>query len=195
MSVHDDDSASGSGKDQSGSKVREQHGTYETDERYEIIGGVRYDFLSSPKVVHQKILTRFLLAFHNACSQQGEIYVAPLDVHFDEKNILQPDVIYIRNERIGIIRDGFIYGAPDLLVEILSESTGRRDKTIKKAVYERFGVKEYWLADPIYRTVEQFVLMDGKYTLVSTLTEQDVLIAVTVDCLEIDLGTIFPPES
>lgn len=175
--------------------VKEQEGYYDVPERYEIIGGVRYDFLASPKFVHQKILTNFYLAFHGACAREGEIMLAPLDVHFDEENIVQPDVIYIRNERLDIIRDGFIFGVPDLVVEILSESTGRRDKTIKKALYERFGVKEYWLADPVYRTVEQFVLRDGGYALAATLTEEDTLRSPTVPCLEIDLGTIFPPEA
>lgn len=172
--------------------VKKQQSYYEPNERFEIIGGVRYDFLASPKFVHQKILTNFYLAFHKPCSREGEILLAPLDVHLDEDNILQPDVIFIRNDRLHLIRDGYIYGAPDLVVEILSESTGKRDKTIKKAAYEQFGVKEYWLADPIYRTVEQFVLSDGKYALLSTLTEEDVLYSATVDCLEIDLGTIFP---
>ncbi|SHE14790.1 Uncharacterised protein [Chlamydia abortus] len=57
-------------------------------ERYEIIGGIRYDFLSSPKYVHQKILTNFYLAFHGACKEEGEILLAPMDVHFDEDNIV-----------------------------------------------------------------------------------------------------------
>jgi Uma2 family endonuclease len=174
--------------------VKEQQGFYEIPERFEIISGVRYDFLASPKYVHQKMLTNFYLAFHQACSRDGETLLAPLDVHFDEENIVQPDVIYICKERLHIIRDGFIFGAPDLVVEILSESTGRRDKTIKKALYERFGVKEYWLADPMYRTMEQFVLTGDGYRLAATLTEQDVLRAATIPCLEIDLGTIFLPE-
>jgi len=173
--------------------VKERKGHYDY-ERDEIIGGVRYDYLVSPKYVHQKILQNFYLAFHGACARDGEVMLAPLDVHFDEENILQPDVIYIRNDRLSIIRDGWIFGVPDLVVEVLSSSTGRRDKTIKKATYERFGVKEYWMADPIYRLVEQYVLEDGKYALAATLTEDDVLRSPTAPCVEIDLKTIFPPE-
>ncbi|HZG77814.1 MAG TPA: Uma2 family endonuclease [Paenibacillus sp.] len=173
----------------------QQQGYMEPIERYEIIGGVRYDFMTSPKYEHQKILQNFHLAFHGACAREGEVMIAPLDVHFDEENVLQPDVIYIRNERLSIIRDGYIYGVPDLVVEVLSASTGRRDKTIKKATYERFGVKEYWLADPAYRVVDQYVLDDGgKYAHAATLTEDDKLRSPTVPCLEIDLGSIFPPE-
>ncbi|MEX1030083.1 MAG: Uma2 family endonuclease [Paenibacillaceae bacterium] len=184
----------GDSKTTKSGRIKEQQEYYETTERFEIIEGLRYDFLSSPKYAHQKILTNLHLAFHSACSQEGEILLAPLDVHFDEDNIVQPDVIYIARDNLGIIRDGFVFGVPDLVVEILSESTGRRDKTIKKSLYERFGVKEYWLADPVYRLVEQFVLEDDRYRLIATLTEQDQLTSRAVPCLIIDLAGIFPAE-
>jgi Uma2 family endonuclease len=176
-------------------KIKEQQGIYDVPERYEIIEGVRYDFLSSPKYVHQKILTNLHLAFNDSCSREGEILLAPLDVHFDENNIVQPDVIYIANENLGIIQGGYVFGVPNLLVEILSDSTGRRDKTIKKALYERYGVQEYWLVDPIYRTLDQFVLLEGEYRLSAILTEDDRLISPTIPCLTIDLHSIFPEDS
>jgi Uma2 family endonuclease len=176
-------------------KIKEQPGIYDVPERYEIIEGVRYDFLSSPKYVHQKILTNLHLAFNNSCSGEGEILLAPLDVHFDEENIVQPDVIYIAKENLGIIQGGFVFGVPNLLVEILSDSTGRRDKTIKKALYERYGVQEYWLVDPTYRTLDQFVLLEGKYHLAAILTEDDRLISPTIPCLTFDLLSIFPEDS
>jgi Uma2 family endonuclease len=182
------------GKPERTAKVKEQREIYDTPERYEIIEGIRYEFLSSPKYVHQKILTNFHLAFHAPCSQDGEILLAPMDVHFDEENIVQPDIIFIANENLHIIRDGFVFGVPDLLVEILSDSTGRRDKTIKKSLYEKHGVKEYWLADPIYRTVDQFVLESGKYRLAATLIETDTIRSHAVPCLVINLGAIFPED-
>ncbi|MDF2926781.1 MAG: hypothetical protein K0R57_5695 [Paenibacillaceae bacterium] len=174
--------------------VKETQGFYDRPERFEIIGGIRYDFLSSPKYVHQKVLTNFYLAFHTACCLDGETLLAPMDVHFDEENIVQPDVIYIARENRGIIRDGFVFGVPDLLVEILSRSTGSRDKTIKKAMYERFGVREYWLADPEYRVVEQYVLTEGRYLQAAVLAEHDRLQAATVPCLTMELSAIFPEE-
>ncbi|WP_276355533.1 Uma2 family endonuclease [Cohnella caldifontis] len=176
-------------------KVKEQQGIYDIPERYEIIGGVRYDFLSSPIFVHQKILTNLHLAFHGACSLEGEIILAPMDVHFDEENIVQPDLIFVAASNLGIIRDGYVFGVPDLLVEILSDSTGSRDKTLKKSLYERAGVKEYWLVDPIYRTVDQFVLEDGRYRLAATLAEPDFLESPTIPCLSVDLVAIFPKDS
>jgi len=79
-------------------------------------------------------------------------------------------------------------------VEILSDSTARNDKTIKKATYENFGVPEYWLVDPVYRLVDQFVLVDGEYRLAKTWTEEDSLVSVTVPCLSIVLSTVFVQE-
>ena len=182
------------GKQGQPQKVKEQQGYYDIPERFEIIGGIRYDFLASPKYVHQKISTNFYLAFYNCCANDGEILLAPMDVHLDEDNIVQPDVIYIAKENLGIIRDGYVFGAPNLLVEILSDSTGKRDKTIKKTLYEQFGIQEYWLADPMYRTLDQFVLTDGKFRLAATLTEADRVVSPCIPCLDIDLSGIFPAD-
>lgn len=176
-------------------RVKEQRESYiDRPERFEIIGGVRYDFLSSPKFVHQKILQNLYLAFHTACRLDGEIILAPMDVHFDEDNVAQPDLIYIRNENRGIIRDGFVYGVPDLVVEILSESTGRKDKTVKKAMFEQFGVPEYWIVDPVYRTVDQLLLADGRYGFLTTISSTDTATSPAIPCLSIDLSHVFPPE-
>ncbi|QNK60141.1 Uma2 family endonuclease [Paenibacillus sp. PAMC21692] len=181
-------------KDNKRDKLKEHHPRYLIDERYEIIEGVRYDFLSSPKYVHQNLLGKLHLAFHSACASDGKILMAPMDVHFDDINVFQPDIIYIANDNKGIIRDGFVFGVPNLVVEILSESTARRDKTIKKSGYEKFGVKEYWLADPIYKLVEQYVLVEGQYRLAATLTEEDRLVSVVVPCLTIELSVVFEDD-
>jgi Uma2 family endonuclease len=184
----------GAGKREKNDKVKEQGGYYDIPERYEIIDGVRYDFLASPKMVHQRISVNLILGFSERCRLEGEIVCAPMDVHFDEDNIAEPDIIYIANENRGIVRDGFIFGVPDLLVEILSESTGRRDKTIKKAMYQKFGVPEFWIVDPVHRTVDQFLLSNGKYELIATLTDEDTISSPRIACLSIDLGKVFPPE-
>jgi hypothetical protein len=182
-------------KKDANSKVKEQSGNYSfIEERYEIINGVRYDFLSSPKFVHQKLLGNLHIAMNNACCLDGEIILAPMDVHFDEENILQPDIIYVANENRHIIRDGFVFGVPDLVVEILSTSTARKDKTVKKAAFEKFGVGEYWVFDPSYQTVDQFVLQGGRYDLVRTLVPNDTLTSPRIPCHSIELYRIFPAE-
>ncbi|WP_028987066.1 Uma2 family endonuclease [Thermicanus aegyptius] len=108
--------------------IKEQHGEYEISERYEIINGIRYIFyllLCSSENCYRIYTLLF------SCGEEGK-FLAPLDFHFDEENIVQLDLINISRERVKIIRDGYIFGVPDLVVEIMSESTGTRDKTIKK---------------------------------------------------------------
>lgn len=176
--------------------VKEQSDSYLIPERYEIINGVRYDFLSSPKVVHQMIVGNMHAAFHFSCRAEGVILLAPMDVHFDETgdNIAQPDLIYITNANRAIIRDGYVFGTPDLLVEVLSGSTARKDKTVKLDMYARFGVPEYWIVDPVYRTVDQLELVEGQYGKLTVKTEDDVLHSQLYPCMSIVLKDVFPPE-
>lgn len=174
--------------------IKEQTPIFDVPERFEIINGIHYDLSPSPKFVHQKIVGNLHFNLRATCHLEGEIILAPMDVHFDEDNIAQPDLIYITNANISIIRNGFVYGAPDMVVEVLSPSTGRKDKTVKKAMFERFGVKEYWLFDPTYRTVDQFVLIDSEYRLAATLTDTDTLTSSLFPCVSIELSEIFPPE-
>lgn len=141
--------------------VKEQTGFYDIPERYEIIDGVRYDFLSSPKITHQALLGQLYFILHSSCHLSGVILLAPMDVHLSVDNIVQPDLIYISNDNLSIMKNEKIMGSPDLLVEILSPSTGSRDKVRKKELYSRFGISEYWIVDPVHSAVDQFVLAEG----------------------------------
>lgn len=181
--------------DKRNSRIKEQQENYFIEERFEIIGGVRYDFLSSPKVTHQMLVTNLYSFINTTCGTKGVVLVAPMDVGFDEDNTVQPDVIYIANENLHIIKDDMIKGVPDLLIEILSPSTGAKDKVRKKALYERFGVREYWIVDPTYSTIDQLVLTDGKYQLAATYDENDTLASPLFACISIDLRELFREAS
>ncbi|MBW8049230.1 MAG: Uma2 family endonuclease [Cytophagales bacterium] len=78
----------------------------------------------------------------------GEVRCAPIDVYFDENNVLQPDIVFVSNQRSDIVRDDGIHGAPDMVIEILSPSTAYYDIKIKKRIYEKYGVQEFWSIDP-----------------------------------------------
>ena len=93
----------------------------------------------------------------------GKVYIAPTDVYFEEYNAYKPDILYISNEKKEIIKDDGIHGAPDMIIEILSRSTGYYDSNSKKKIYERYGVKEYWLIDPADDEVIGYELVKGKY--------------------------------
>ncbi len=93
----------------------------------------------------------------------GKIRIAPYDVHFSKQNILQPDILFIKNENLHKIKSGGLYGSPDLVIEILSPSTSHFDYEEKKLIYERYGVQEYFIVEPNSKSVSAFYLENGEY--------------------------------
>lgn len=94
--------------------------------------------------------------------QLGEVFYSPIDVYLGEENVFEPDLVYISKERLHIIEEN-IYGAPDLIVEVLSPGTENRDKRDKKGVYEKYGVKEYWIAHPLTKDVTGYRLEKDRF--------------------------------
>lgn len=121
----------------------------------------------APGYVHQAIVTRavVLLSDHAREHKAGLVCVSPLDVVLDETRalVVQPDVVFISNERAAILRNQ-VWGAPDLVVEVESPSTRHRDRTAKRGWYRRYGVREYWLIDPIAETVTVVGLESARST-------------------------------
>ncbi len=114
---------------------------------------------------HQKILGRIFAKVHAIVEENnlGEVRVAPYDVHFNEENIFQPDIVFVAKENTHLIKERGLYGAPDLVIEILSPSNKSYDKKDKKQVYEKYGVKEYWIIEPTEKLVTGFTLMNNKF--------------------------------
>ena len=112
----------------------------------ELINGELFT-IPSPYQSHQNILMALLLVI-KAAVPTGTLRFAPLDVHFDAHNVVQPDLFWVSDENTRCSTDGkFWYGAPDLVVEVLSEGTAKRDKMDKFALYEQHGVREYWIVN------------------------------------------------
>ena len=122
----------------------------------------------------------------------GEILYAPIDVFLDEYCVPQPDLVFVSKENAHIITKHGIEGVPDLVVEVISPSSVIRDRIEKKNIYERFGVKEFWLIDAQNEEIEIYVLENSKYELLSaaTSTEGEIKSKVFAD-LKIDLNEIF----
>jgi Uma2 family endonuclease len=161
------------------------------EDRYEIIDGIRYDFQPSPTTNHQILVTGFSVSLDTTCHSTGIILVAPMDIYFNEANIFQPDVIYISNDNAKIIKPNRIEGAPDLVIEILSPSTSTNDKINKKNKYAQFGVREYWIVDPVHMYVDQFILEGDNYLLYNTYGVRDILTSPRFTCINIDLIKLF----
>lgn len=117
--------------------------------RYEIIDGELF-VTPAPMTPHQRVVTRltsYLFAFLEV-HPLGEVFVSPYDVVFSRFDVVEPDLLYISKDRAGIITRKNVQGAPDLVVEVLSENTANIDRTTKLKLFARFGVREYWIIDP-----------------------------------------------
>lgn len=111
--------------------------------------------------------------------------------YLDNENVLQPDLLFITKERACVIGRKNIQGAPDLVVEILSESTAYYDPVKKKRLYAKFGVGEYWMVDPGGKTVEIHSLKNGAFVLDNIFSENDELVSPLFPHLKIKLSTVF----
>ena len=119
------------------------------DKRYELLDGDLV-LVPTPTIRHQRVSKKlgFILITFFEHNNLGEVLGAPLDVVFgkgDEREVVQPDIIFISNERKDIATEQEIQGAPDLVVEILSPGTEQRDRNYKKSLYSRYNVLEYWI--------------------------------------------------
>lgn len=132
----------------------------------------------APNIFHQDIagnlyapLRQFVLEHH-----LGKVYEAPTDVVLSDTNTVQPDILFIRKQRVHVLRKNYVKGAPDLVVEILSERTKKMDMSAKRKLYAKYGVIEYWIVDPDKKTVEVLSLgskgyqSSGIYRIGQTLT-------------------------
>ena len=162
------------------------------DMRYELIEGELY-MTPSPITNHQRISGRieFELRKFVAENDCGEVFDAPYDVYFDDENVVQPDILFISKDRLNIIGDKNLQGAPDLVIEILSESNAYRDLIQKKKLYARHSVKEYWIVVPGEKTIDIHILKDKTYQLYQTLGEDEILESPILKGFKMELKAIF----
>jgi Uma2 family endonuclease len=119
----------------------------------------------------------------------GRLMTAPIDVYLSPHDLVVPDLAFVSHARLNIIGPKRIDGPPDLIVEILSPSTRRRDLTRKRDLYERHGVQEYWIADPVARTLTVHTLCDGRYE--ATTWSRVILRSSLLPGLELDVAALF----
>jgi len=148
--------------------------------RYEVIEG-ELCLVPAPNRKHQRIAFNLVLLVGNFVKGHdlGEVYFAPFDVKLSDINVVQPDLLYVSNGRLGIMNDAGAMGAPDLAVEVLSTSTRRRDEVTKLRLYENFGVDEYWIVDASRVAVRVYRRLQNKLALVSELLDEDGVMLTT----------------
>jgi Uma2 family endonuclease len=123
--------------------------------------------MTAPELAHQDAVGNIFVLFKEASKTYGgKAYVAPVDVYLDDVNIPQPDVVWLApDSRCQPLGGKSLSGPPDLIAEVLSPSTARIDKRVKFRLYEKYGVREYWLADPRDQLVEVWQYQDGHFVL------------------------------
>jgi Uma2 family endonuclease len=164
----------------------------EDGNRHEIIGGEHY-VSPAPKWRHQIVAGNFhrLVSPFVRSERLGYFLFAPLDVVLSDEDVVQPDLLFISNERSSIAQEAGAFGAPDLVVEILSDSTRRRDETIKLRLYEVMGVIEYWIADPDARTILVYRSRNGRLGLAAELSAGERLETPLLPGLVLEVDQVF----
>lgn len=132
------------------------------EQRYELLEG-DLRMVPAPGMMHQWVLSNLNSIVKEYVQRQGlgHVYFAPADVILDDDSVVQPDLLVILRDRLEIVQPEGVRGAPDLIVEVLSPSNAHRDRGVKRRLYARYGVKEYWLVDPQERAVEVTCLRNG----------------------------------
>lgn len=159
---------------------------------YQLIDG-ELIMTPSPAPFHQIVSARLEFALMGFVIERGlgTVLDAPIDIVLSEGDVYQPDIIFIRSERRAIIGEKNIQGAPDLVVEILSPSTAYYDLRTKRDIYEKAGVQEYWVVDPMGRQVEVFANRDGLFSLAGQCRGEGRIESQILPGFSVDIASLF----
>jgi Uma2 family endonuclease len=164
-------------------------------QRHELIDGAHY-VTPSPNITHQKLVGRLYLAIASWLKTYpvGEVFLSPLDVVLSQFDVVEPDLLYVSHGRApSILTELNVRGTPELVIEIGSPGTRKRDETIKRELYERAGVSEYWFVDPDSDAVRVYRLEAGRFADPKELraARGDVLTTPLIAGLQLNLPEIF----
>lgn len=169
----------------------EEYYKLDDDQRYEVIDG-HLLMAPAPDTWHQDWLNtlNILVTLYVRKKKLGRVFISPVDVVLDAENVVQPDLVFVAANNLGIIKRPAIIGTPDLVVELLSPSSVRRDRYTKMNLYARFGVAEYWIGDAANRSLEILTLADDRYELRCSADEKGKLTSSVLTGLKFDLAEI-----
>ncbi|MBI4972688.1 MAG: Uma2 family endonuclease [Candidatus Omnitrophica bacterium] len=160
--------------------------------RHELIDGDHH-MTPSPIFKHQRVSMRLaaILEGFVHSEKMGIILAAPMDVVLSDIDVVQPDIIFISSKNSRIITKKCIKGAPDLVVEILSDASRKIDRILKKDLYARYGVGEYWIIDPEIETLEAYKPQQGGYKKTAEYERKDSFAPALFKPLDIALEKVF----
>lgn len=186
--------------ERNGSYTYADYKTWPDNERWELIDGVAFDMSPAPKRDHQKVsIALSTQIFISLEGKSFEVYSAPMDVKLsavsaedanDIDIVVQPDILVVCDS--DKLDDDGCNGAPDWVIEILSPSTSYKDENEKLLLYEKYGVKEYWIVQPGAKMVFIYILdKDGNYKKPEVSKKDEVISSYAVPGVEIDLNKVF----
>lgn len=163
--------------------------------RYQVIEGELF-VSPAPRTTHQDIVFELaaLLHAHVKARRLGKVYISPTDVVLSLTTVVQPDILFICRENMGIITELNIQGPPDLCIEVLSPGTESVDRERKMTMYARYGVQEYWIINPMRQMVSGYVRDSGLFTLKVEATGNDMVTSDVVSGFQTSAGSIFASE-
>ena len=184
-------------------RVKEDVVTYETyaampddGNRYEVVNGT-LELMPGPNAAHQSVGGELFHLMKLMCRSDYLVFVAPFDVILSPVDVRQPDIMLVHRSRAGIVTMRGIEGAPDLVVEVMSPGSRKRDKIGKAETYAKYGVPEYWIIDPESVTLERYVLHGERFVLADFFEENDQVVSDKVPCALFrvrDLFSDMPPD-
>jgi Uma2 family endonuclease len=161
--------------------------------RYEVLNGELH-MTPPPTLGHQSVVTELARRMGNFIKKRklGRLWVSPIGVRLPGQPVpVQPDIVFVRSERSDILGEGYVEGAPDLVVEVLSPTNWLYDRREKLQAYQQAGVPEYWIVDYRARTVEILALEEGKYTLLAEFHSGEAARSQILPGFEIGVDDLF----
>ena len=146
----------------------------------------------APSPQHQRISIKLFKILDATSKGLGEVFYAPIDLYIDDKNVFQPDLVFISEINKKFITERGLEGPPDLIIEIISPSNSYTDRNQRKKNYLAFGVKEYWIVDPGNKTLEIYNYASGE-TPVLYLAEEGIVASIVLPELSFSLAELFTP--
>lgn len=176
----------------------DDYASLDDGKRYELVEGQLELMSPAPTVTHQLVSLEIQKKLLQTCESDYMILNAPIDIILSRTEVRQPDLVLIHRKRLDIVSKRGIEGAPDLVIEILSPSTLKRDKLDKLITYAKFHVTEYWIVEPELGFLEQYVLQEGRYELINIFQEDELVTSPNVPCISFTMSSIMdniPPLS
>lgn len=158
--------------------------------RYEVVAGKLELMSPAPSPLHQSFSYELQYKLNQDCRSEYIIFSAPVDVILSETEVRQPDMVSVHKKRMSVLTKRGIEGAPDLVVEIMSTSSRKRDKIVKRKVYSEYSIPEYWIVDLSNNTLEQYMLKNNVLELVEVYAEDETISSEKITCVSFSMNDL-----